>query len=43
MLDPTLLRQNPTELEDLAQNRWPVYRPQDHRNAQIGTVGYSPW
>lgn len=35
------LGQNPAELEDLAQNRWPIYRPQD-QSAQIGTVG-TPW
>jgi soluble lytic murein transglycosylase-like protein len=32
------LGQSPSELEDLAQNRFPIYRPQD-QGAQIGTVG----
>ena len=32
------LGQTPSELEDLAQNRFPAYRPQD-QGAQIGTVG----
>lgn len=32
------LGQSPSELEDLAQNRWPIYRPQD-QGSQIGTVG----
>jgi soluble lytic murein transglycosylase-like protein len=32
------LGQTPTELDDLAQNRFPTYRPQD-QGAQIGTVG----
>ncbi len=35
------LGQEPSELEDLAQNRWPTYRPQD-QGSQIGTVR-SPW
>jgi soluble lytic murein transglycosylase len=35
------LGQNPSELEDLTQNRWPLYRSQDQQ-AQIGTVG-TPW
>ncbi len=32
------LGQTPAELDDLAQNRFPVYRPQD-QGAQVGTVG----
>ena len=32
------LGQRPSELEDLAQNRFPAYRPQD-QGSQIGTVG----
>jgi hypothetical protein len=36
------LGQTPTELEDLAQNRWPVYRSQDAQLSSIGTVK-SPW
>ena len=32
------LGQSPAELEDLAQNRFPIYRPQD-QGGQIGTVG----
>jgi soluble lytic murein transglycosylase-like protein len=32
------LGQNPAELEDLAQNRMPTYRPQD-QGSQIGIVG----
>ena len=35
------LGQNPSELEDLTQNRWPIYRSQD-QSAQIGTV-CTPW
>ena len=35
------LGQNPSELEDLAQNRWPTYRPQDQQ-LSLGTVA-NPW
>ncbi len=35
------LGQTPTELDDLAQNRWPTYRPQDQQISQ--GVARNPW